>query len=176
MLMLVSAFSVFASADDKERNTTDATLLNGRLHFSPPEDDDVWQKAKNVNSDDAAAYARHDHQGAIAIQILPPDAEMTDQMGGAVVRSLRDAHKQANQKILYGPKVEPDNRFALKVHERYQSGDKVADELHIYRKVGPRVVMVTVNAWIADDAATKQIHKTGEDLAVSARWSAAPKK
>ena len=97
-------------------------------------------------------------------------------MGGAVVRSLRDAHKKANQKILYGPKVEPDNRFALKVHERYQSGEKVADELHIYRNVGPRVIMVTVNAWAADEAENKQIHKTGEDLAISATWSAALKK
>jgi hypothetical protein len=176
MFLLVAAFAVAGLADDKKKNTTDATLLNGRLHFSPPEDEEVWQKARNVDSDDAAAYARHDHQGAIAIQVLPPDAEMTDQMGGAVIRSLRDAHKKANQKILYGPKVEPDNRFALKVHEKYQSGDKVADELHIYRDVGPRVIMVTVNAWVTDEVEAQQIHKAGEDLAFSARWSAALKK
>lgn len=176
LLVVVAACAVARSSDDKQKNTTDATLINGRVHFSPPADDDLWQRAENVNSDDAAAYARRDHQGAIAIQVLPPDAQVTDQIGGAVIRSLRDAHKKANQKVLYGPKVEPDDRFALKVHEKYQSGEKVADELHIYRNVGPRVVMVTVNAWAADDAEVKGIHKAGEDLAASAKWSAASKR
>jgi hypothetical protein len=96
-------------------------------------------------------------------------------MGGAVVRALRDAHKKADQKVLFGPKVEPDKRFALRVHEKYQAGDKVADELHLYRTVGPRVVMVTVNAWVSDEAGAKPIHAAGEDLLVSANWIAKPR-
>lgn len=175
ILVVLLACVVAQSAEDKQTDAAEVTLAGGHLHFSAPADD-AWQRAENIHSDDAAAYARRDHQGAVAIQVLPPDAEMSDQMGGAVIRSLRDAHKKANQKILYGPKIEPDDRFALKVHEKYQSGDKVADEIHIYRNVGPRVVMVTVNAWVTDEAKAKQIHTTGEDLAASAKWSAAAKK
>lgn len=175
IFLVLLACAVARSAGDEQGDAADATLASGHLHFSPPMDD-AWQRAENVKSDDAAAYARRDHQGAIAIQVLPPDAEMSDQMGGAVIRSLRDAHKKANQKILYGPKIEPDDRFALKVHEKYQSGDKVADELHIYRAVGPRLVMVTVNAWVLDEAQAKAIHQAGIDLAVSAKWLARAKK
>lgn len=171
LFLFALVFGVGVSAGQKAKDTSDATLIGGHLHYTPPADDD-WQRAENVNADDSVAYARRDHQGAIAIQVLPPDAEMTPQMGPAVVRSLRDTHKKADQKVLYGPKVEPDNRFALKVHEKYQSGDKVADELHIYRNVGPRVVMLTVNAWLTDEAGIKQIHQAGQDILAGAKWSA----
>jgi hypothetical protein len=159
------------SAEDAPKAKSDGSLIGGRLRYTPPPDDS-WERAANVNADDAAAYAGRSHQGAIAIQVLPVDAEMTPQMGGAVVRALRDAHKKADQKILFGPKVEPDKRFDLRVHEKYQSGDKIADELHLYRTVGPRVVMVTVNAWVSDDAGAKPIHSAGEDVLVTAKWTA----
>lgn len=173
LLLLVSCQLIF-SADEKPASSSDASLIGGRLRYLPPPDD-TWERAHNVNADDAAAYAGRTHQGAIAIQVLPADAQMSPQMGGAVVRALRDAHKKADQKVLFGPKVEPDKRFALRVHEKYQSGDKIADELHLYRTVGPRVVMVTVNAWVTDEAGAKPIHVAGEDVLVSAKWIPRPK-
>jgi hypothetical protein len=145
------------------------SLLGGSITYAPPPDD-VWQKAENIKSDVAAAYAARKHQGAIAIEVLPADSQMTPQMGGAVVRALRDAHTKAGQKILMGPKVEPDKRFILKVHEKYEHGDKVADELHLYKNVGPRVVMLTVNTWVNDDTAAAPIHAAGEDVLVSAKF------
>jgi hypothetical protein len=174
-LLLVVICAAVGWAEEKAADAPDSTLIGGRLHYAAPQGDD-WQRAENVNSDDAAAYARHDHHAAIAIQVLPADAEMIPQMGSAVVRSLREAHQKANQKILYGPKIEPDKRFALKIHEKYQAGDKVADELHLYRNVGPRVAMVTVNAWVTDDADAMKIHEIGEEVLASAKWSKSGKK
>jgi hypothetical protein len=173
VLMVGAAFAW--SAEESAKSRPDGSLVRGRLRYTPPPAD-TFERAANVNADDAAAYAGRNHQGAIAIQVLPVDAEMSPEMGGAVIRALRDAHKKANQKILFGPNVEPDKRFALRVHEKYQSGEKVADELHLYRTVGPRVVMLTVNAWVTDDAGAKPIHQAGEDVLVSAKWSAAGKK
>lgn len=173
VLLLACGFAW--SADEKPKDAKDGSLIGGRLTYAPPPDD-AWERAENVNADDAAAYAGRSHQGAIAIQVLPADAEMTPQMGGAVIRALRDAHKKADQKVLFGPKVEPDKRFALRVHEKYQEGEKTADELHLYRTVGPRVVMVTVNAWVGDDAAAKAIHAAGEDVLVSAKWAPSGKR
>ena len=176
ILVLLTLSARALSADDKPKDSpSEGSLIGGRLTFTPPPDD-AWARATNVKSDDAAAYGARDEKGAIAIQVLPADAEMTPQMGGAVIRSLRDAHKKANQKILFGPKVEPDKRFALQVHEKYQVGDKTADELHLYRNVGPRVVMVTVNAWVTDDPAANPIHKAGEDVLASAKWVPSTKK
>lgn len=170
MLMGVAAAALGAATAP----ASSATLLGGRIAFVPPPDD-VWQRAENVVSDDAAAFAGRKHEGAIAIQVLPADAEITPQMGGAVVRALRDAHKKAGEKIVMDPKVEPDKRFALRVHEKYQHGDKTADELHLYKNLGPRVVMVTVNTWVADDAAARALQAAGEDVGVSARWVKPPK-
>ncbi|HEY2587236.1 MAG TPA: hypothetical protein VGI81_15935 [Tepidisphaeraceae bacterium] len=176
ILVVLTLSGIAWSADEKPKDSSsEASLIGGRLTFTPPPDD-AWARATNVNADDAAAYGARDEKGAIAIQVLPADAEMTPQMGGAVVRSLRDAHKKANQNIVYGPKVEPDKRFALKVHEKYQVGEKTADELHLYRNVGPRVVMVTVNAWVTDDAAAKPVHQAGEDVLASAKWAPSAKK
>lgn len=175
-LMMLSCAATVRSAEDKPKALPpDGSLIGGRLTFTPPPDD-AWARATNVNSDDAAAYAAKDEKGAIAIQVLPADAEMSPQMGGAVVRSLRDTHKKANQKILFGPKVEPDKRFTLRVHEKYEVDGKTADELHLYRKVGPRIVMLTVNAWVDDDEAAKPIHKAGENLLASAKWAPSAKK
>lgn len=175
LLVLLAAVAFAYSAEDSPKTKSDGSLVGGRLRYTPPPAE-VFERAANVNSDDAAAYAGRNHQGAIAIQVLPVDAEMGPEMGGAVIRALRDAHKKANQKILFGPKVEPDKRFALRVHEKYQSGEKVADELHLYGTVGPRVVMVTANAWVTDDAGAKPIHQAGEDVLVSAKWSAGDRK
>jgi hypothetical protein len=176
VLLLAWGAAVARPADGKPKDAPpDGSLIGGRLTFNPPPAD-TWARATNVNADDAAAYAARNEQGAIAIQVLPADAEMTPQMGGAVIRSLRDAHKKANQRILFGPKVEPDKRFTLKVHEKYEVNGKTADELHLYRNVGPRVVMVTVNAWVADDSAAKAIHETGEDLLASAKWAPSSRK
>lgn len=174
-ILLLAICTFMLSAAEKTRNESDATLIGGRFHYAPPPEED-WQQAENVKGDDAVAFARRDHQGAIALQILPADAEMVPEMGPAIIRSLRDTHKKADQKILYGPKIEPDKRFALKIHEKYQVGEKVSDELHIYRSVGPRVAMLTVNAWVTDESRTKQVHNVGEDVLVSAKWSAARKK
>lgn len=176
IFVLVTFAAIVRPADEKSRDAApDGSLIGGRLTFTPPPDD-AWARATNVNSDDAVAYAAHNHKGAIAVQVLPADAEMSPQMGGAVIRSLRDAHKKANQKVLFGPKVEPDKRFTLRVHEKYEVDGKTADELHLYRNVGPRVVMVTVNAWVADEQQARPIHKAAEDLLVSARWAPSGKR
>ena len=42
-------------------------------------------------------------------------------------------------------KIERDKRFAIVIHEKYKAGNLTADELHLYKAVGPRVVMLTVN-------------------------------
>jgi hypothetical protein len=170
-ILVLATFAVIVrAADEKAKDAPPGgSLIGGRLTFTPPPDD-AWARATNVNSDDAVAYAAHSHKGAIAVQVLPADAEMSPQMGGAVIRSLRDAHKKANQKVLFGPKVEPDKRFTLRVHEKYEVDGKTADELHLYRNVGPRIVMVTVNAWVADDKEAMSIHNAAEDLLVSAKW------
>lgn len=145
-----------------------ASLLQGKITYQPPSGDS-WERAHNIEGETAAAYVSESLQGAIAIQVLPEDARINPQMGPAIVRTLRQNHKNAGQKIIMDPKVERDSRFDMRVHEKYQQGDKIADELHLYRDLGPRVVMVTASAMgQAKDA--KTIHKAGEQVLLNAKW------
>ena len=69
------------------------------------------------------------------------------------------------------PKIEKDKRFAFIVHEKYKVGEKVADQLHVYKSVGPRVLMLTVNS-VADDAdKTAAIHGAAEDMLAAAKFN-----
>lgn len=102
--------------------------------------------------------------------MLPSDAEISPAMGGAIVRQLRQNHKNAGQKILMDPKVERDPRFDLRVHEKFEQDEKMVEQLHLYRKVGPRVLMVTANAQTDSQEKSKPVLKAAEDLALDAKW------
>ena len=164
--VLLICIALLATAADQP---AEKSLLGGRIRYAPPSDS-AWQQAENIHSETAVAYVKRDHGGAIAIEVLPSDAEISGAMGSAIVRTLRQNHKQAGQKVILDPKIERDKRFTLKIHEKYQQGEKVADELHLYRNLGPRVVMATVSAWDRDDAAAADIHKSGEEVLLSAKW------
>ena len=165
LLVLVLSTCVVAA----EEKPAGESLLGGKVEFTAPPAQE-WERAHVTGAGDAAAYMRKDHEGMIAVQVLPADAELSGQMGGAIVRQLRQNHKAAGQKIVMDPKVERDPRFDLRVHEKYQQSDKTIDELHLYRNLGPRVLMVTANAQTGGDEHDKPILKSGEDLALSAKW------
>ena len=152
----------------KDESEPSASLLQGKITYQPPSGDS-WERAHNIEGELAAAYVSESLQGAIAIEALPSDAHITPQMGPAIVRTLRQNHKNAGQKVIMDPKVERDSRFDLRVHEKYQQGDKVSDELHLYRDLGPRVVMVTASA-MGEPKDSKTIHKAGEQVLISAKW------
>jgi hypothetical protein len=70
--------------------------------------------------------------------------------------------------MLLEPTVESDDRFALLIHERYEVKDgKVADQVHVYRYVGQRLAMATINAVCDDQADAEAYHKVGQDVLLS---------
>jgi hypothetical protein len=72
--------------------------------------------------------------------------------------------------MLLVPTIEKDPRFSLRIHERYEDGQgNVNDELHLYKRVGPLNVMLTVNARTNDSVTAKSIHAVGEEIMVSAK-------
>ena len=146
-----------------------ASLLGGRVTFTPPPQND-WKPAHAPGGDAPAAFVREDEGGVMALQILPSDAQVSPQMGPALLKQLRENHKNAGQDVTMPPKIERDKRFARRIHERYKAGDKEYDELHLYRDLGPRIVMVTVNTIVQKEKDAKRELKAGEDVALSAKW------
>ena len=89
-----------------------------------------------------------------------------------VVICLTMAVLCVSPRLLLQPTVESDDRFALKIHERYEAGKgekkQVADVLHLYRYVGRRLVEATVNSVAADADAVKAEHGDAEEALLSA--------
>ena len=163
-LLLLSA--VVLAANEKSEKES---LLGGKVEFSPPPADE-WQKAHVSGAADAAAYMSKDHKSLIALQVLPADAQVSPQMGGAIVRQIRENHKQAGQKIVMDPRIERDPHFDLRIHEKFEQDGKTIEQLHLYRNLGPRVVMVTAQSQADGQDKDKSPLKAGEDVALSAKW------
>ncbi len=143
------------------------SLADGTVEFSRPAD---WEEAKKNRSPLRAAWVSPDHKGMILVEVWP-EGDITEGTGPKTVAKLRaDRKKQANVKVVMEATVEKDPRFALRVHEKYQhTGDGTVDDvLRLGRKVGGRVVMVTVWSKSPDDARDKEILQTGETVMLSA--------
>jgi hypothetical protein len=147
-----------------------ATLLGGNIRYTPPAD---WKFVKETSNDVNAAYLAPDHDGFLALQVAPPNAACNEAAGRMIIRGLRERHTKAGEVMVLTPRMEPDDRFDLRIHERYKnSHGKVADELHLYRKVGQRVCMLVVQSLSSDQKHLSEVHKAGEEMIDSARWAA----
>ncbi|HET6251878.1 MAG TPA: hypothetical protein VFE47_29605 [Tepidisphaeraceae bacterium] len=146
-----------------------ATLLGGRIEFMPPAD---WSVVKSPQSSNTVAiYMADDHDGYLAIAVLPDNAATTPQAARRILVQLRINHKKAGQEVVEEATVEKDPRFAMRIHERYKTKDgKVADETHLYRQVAGRVLELDVQSVSDDQPKIDATQKAGEDMLLSAVW------
>jgi hypothetical protein len=167
----ISLIAILAAAALADSPTTSpaptASLGKGRLAYTPP---DGWELVRSASNDTTAAYISPDHVGILAIQLLPADAVVDSAAGPAIIRQLKANHVKAKQKMLLAPTIEKDPHFSLRIHERYDDAEgNVNDELHLYNKVGPLKVMLTVNARTEDADAAKKTHAIGEEILQTAK-------
>jgi hypothetical protein len=80
--------------------------------------------------------------------------------------------KNRKVEIIDPPKIEADDRFMLRVHERFKDGDHMLDVLHIYRGIGLNLVGVTVAAATEDKAQAKRVHEGAALLLMSVNLGA----
>ena len=145
-----------------------AALGNGLVTYTPPSG---WQPGKTTPN--VVSYITPAHDGILAIELLPVDMTMTHDAPNAIVKQLQATRAKSGSKVILAATIEPDDRFALKIHERYEVGrkdtsTKIADQIHFYRAIGSRFVMLTVNT-VADDPETvKSTQKAAEDTLLSA--------
>jgi hypothetical protein len=153
-------------------------LGGGLIQFvgppSPP-----WSMTAGAGGD-AALFIDSNKDGAIQISLLPKDANVdpgvADQVAVAILKQLRSQRTASGVTVVMPAKIERDKRFAIVIHEKYKVGEKTADELHLYKSVGPRVVMLTVNT-VADDAdAVTATHELGEKVLAGAKYNRAVEK
>jgi hypothetical protein len=153
---------------------TDTSIAGGQYHFPAPPPGE-WTA---VNPDPAAqsiTFLNGKHDGAIQLVLLNKDAsvdpDIAMNVAVAIVKELKRSHTEHNDVVILQPRIEKDRRFAVVIHEKYKVGDKTADQMHIYKSVGPRVLMLTVNSVADDPAKTISIHAAAEQMLDAARFN-----
>lgn len=171
--LLLSMIGRDSLAADKPRlpaeRTTDAApegkvRLGGVIDFVPPAD---WTVAAKAGTPTRAAYVSADRQCMIAVEVLPATMKIEPSLVPDMIRKMRQNRQANGQKFVQEPTAEKDENFVIRIRERFGIKDKVADQLHLYRAVGPRFVLVTVNSLGGEDAA-KAHHEAGVAIGMSA--------
>jgi hypothetical protein len=145
----------------------DTSIARDQYHFPAPPVEE-WTAVKPDPTAENITFLNKAHDGAIQLVLLNKDASVDSDIAMnvavAIVKQLKQSHIDKKDVVVMEPKIEKDKRFAFIVHEKYKVGDKVADQIHVYRSVGPRVLMLTVNALSDDANKADSIHAAGEDM------------
>ena len=159
---------LIAAAHAQDSKPAAATLLDGKISYVIPAH---WTAVKSsLPSDIAATYVAPDHDGVMLIEVLPEKAWIAPEAGPKLAAQFRASRKKAGQTIIMDPKVEKDPHFSIRIHEKYKNKEgAVADELHLYKKIGDRPVSVTVQSFSEDEHHVDAIHKVGSDTLISAK-------
>jgi hypothetical protein len=149
------------------------SLANGTIRFAAPEG---WQSVQSDNGL-TVSYMAPDHAGIITVLYAPqeirPTEDFKQSMGLKIGKAIREQMKKDGREMLLPPKIEPDDRFYLKIHDRSRSGAKTADRMQLFRIVGLNLVTCAVTAWTDDEQQAKETQRLGEDLLLGARLTKA---
>lgn len=151
-------------------------LINGSVRFLIPAD---WEIVSRTDDGMSVVYHTPDKVGIVSILItqqkeaIPQhNALVHAQMQKTILGWDNEDLKNRKVEVIDAPKVEPDDRFMLRVHERFKDGDHLLDVLHIYRGIGLNLVGVTVAASTEDKAQAKRVHDAAALLLMSVSLAA----
>jgi hypothetical protein len=175
-LLLAGGIDISASQPAGPDPSPTKVLANGTIRITTP---DGWDEIAANATDSRASYVLHGQLSALSVEILPADATIGKESLGPIVRSLRQTRQQRKEQFVDNPTAEKDARFLLRIHEKYHTvanvddkpTDKIATQLHLYRQVGSRIMMVTVWSVADSDDELKQAQSAGEDIAMSATFT-----
>jgi hypothetical protein len=163
-----------ASPASQPDSGPDTSIANDQYHFPAPPPDE-WTAVNPDPSADTIAFLNKQHDGAIQLVLLNKDAsvdrDVADNVAVAIVKQIKESHAEKKDVMVMQPKIERDKRFAVVVHEKFKVGNSVADQIHVYRAVGPRVLMLTVNSVATDPEKAAAIHAAGEDMLAAAKFN-----
>lgn len=140
--------------------------LGGVLDFTPP---DGWVLAKQASTPMRSAYVSPDKQAMISVELLPATMVIEAKLAPEMMTKMRQNRKANSQKFVQEPTAEKDDRFVIRIRERYEIKDKIADQLHLYRAVGPRFLLVTINS-LAGEEKAKEHHEIAVTTSLSGEF------
>jgi len=145
------------------------TLLGGKVTYIPPPG---WDLRGKLDGGRTAAYLLEPDKASLAITVneqdVALDAAAALKMGQFICKKLREDVPRSGAEIHTPPRVEKDDRFFLKVRDRFTRDGRLADRLQIYRVIGLELITVAVTAYSDSPEDVKVIHEEAEQLLLSA--------
>jgi hypothetical protein len=112
----------------------------------------------------------------VTVQEATTTRDSAAKMAMIIGKQLRDSATASNAKFLSQPRVIPDDRFLLTIHDRVRSNDnKVRDQVQVYRALAGDLLHVATVAVAEDDESAAPVHAAGAAVADSAKLGAGPK-
>lgn len=143
-------------------------LLDGSIRYLPPAAAAGWKLVGKTDDNRKATYVIEDGRGRIDITVSTQTRDVPDsyakQMALIIGKGIREDAKRAGRTILHQPRVEKDDRFFLKIHDRISGEHGISDRLQLYRVMGLNIVHVAVVALKDTPEEARPIHAAAEEL------------
>lgn len=151
------------------------TLDGEKVLFTPPPG---LTFQGNLNEGRAASFSIGDTQALVSVLVTPQQQGLPrgfkDRLAQFVGKTIREEASQGQQDIVMPPRVEDDERFLLRVHDKFNTEERFGDRVHLYREVGLYLVSVTATAYTEDEAEAKRVHELGAEMLLSVRLNRRP--
>jgi hypothetical protein len=151
------------------------SLADGTVRYIAPP---AWKLASRT--DLSAVYESNDGLAQIAITVTPQNTALHDsakeQMSIIIARGIRDGATKNGQQLVLPPRVEPDDRFFLKMHDAMTGGERTADRIQMYRILGLNLVHVAATAQVENMEESADVHQLAEHTLETMRLSRGAKR
>ena len=143
-------------------------LLDGSIRYVPPPTAAGWKFIGKTDDNLKATYIIEEGRGRIDINVSPQTRDVPDtyakQMALIIGKGIREDADRVGRTLLLAPKIEKDERFFLKIHDRISGENGISDRLQLYRVMGLNIVHVAVIALKDTPEEAKPIHAAAEEL------------
>jgi hypothetical protein len=178
MLILGSTLPAQVTRPSATAPARDVQLDGGRVRIALP---DGWERTGEPDPNGLKLVLQKSQgPGLIAINIDQQQdvvvPEHARKMARAIDEQIR-ANAQTNHvELLYGPKLEVDPRFFLKINTRMNVPDRgIVDETHIYRVMGLNLVYLNVTTDSDSEDEARAVRQIAEALLAGAKIGAGPR-
>ncbi|MDB5298110.1 MAG: hypothetical protein JWO31_4093, partial [Phycisphaerales bacterium] len=92
-----------------------------------------------------------DHSAMLSVEALPTDQVIKPELAPKMILLMKQNRAKSGDKPTQDPAVEKDDRWVIRIRERFTAKDgKPGEQLHLYRAVGARFLLVTCKTFGGD--------------------------
>ena len=148
-------------------------LLGGSVRFLVPSQ---WRLFDRKEDQTQVFYHPSPEVGTVSVMVTPQgsviranDPATRDRIAQTLLGLINKDLATRSVQVVSKPRLESDDRFFIKIHERYTDGDYLLDVVHMYRVVGFNLVSVRVSFQndAKDEERAKAVHEAGAMVLMS---------